>query len=569
MKKFLREGLIVKRQWLFLSVLLSAISYGAEAKNEAPRVESFTQKEPIVSRLGISFTGKDAFNPEKKRQDVLDLINKGTEFLAKNSFVEFVQRINLTMDLNFGDLYLFVYDQKGRCYAHGRDIGMTWKNLLDYRDVFGTFFVRKAIEVAQKGGGWVTYEWHDATKVVYAKMVEKDGNKYVLGCGFYPHSKEDAVVTLVRGAAATFYSYLDRGASVEDAFSDFSFQGGNFVYGDLYVYVVDKNLIIRANGRDPGEIGVSYWDIKDEQGNYLLRSIPAAFENSSAGYGRWFDYVFYNAPMRTYVERVVDKKGNPYFIACGYHQYADRETAVELVERGKKAVKERGIKRTAETVNDWANREFVYGRMALFIYDFEGTVIAEGSRPSLVGRNMLKDLDESGFAYVQELLDRVKKEDTVWLSFRLKKATCSIYAQVVEVEGKKYVIGTTFYSISKESTMMLLVKSAQGLLDSAEDTKAFRLFSGGGKYEMGDLTVFVYGLDGTCYADGFEVKNVWRNMLQELDEEGRPYVKIMINEGQKGPAKVVFKKYGARMVAYVEPVKKETKTYIIGSGYFL
>ena len=43
-------------------------------------------------------------------------------------------------------------------------------------------------------------------------MVEKDGKKYVLGCGFYPHSKADAVVTLVRGAVSTFYSYLDRGA---------------------------------------------------------------------------------------------------------------------------------------------------------------------------------------------------------------------------------------------------------------------------------------------------------------------------------------------------------------------
>jgi signal transduction histidine kinase len=566
----------VKRQWLFLSVLLSVASYSAEVKNKVPANKVSTQgdvsaqKEPILLGNPITFTGKNAFDPAKKRQDVLDLMAKGEEFLKKNSFISFVQRINLTTDLNFGELYLFVYDQKGRCYAHGRDRDMTWKNLIDYRDVFGTFFVKKAIEIAQKGGGWIAYDWHDATKVVYAKMIEKDGDKYILGCGFYPHSKEDAVVTLVRGAASTFYSYIDRGASIEDAFSDFSFLGGKFVYGDLYVYVIDKDLIIRANGRDPGEIGLSYWDIKDEQGNYLLRSVPAAFENSPPGRGHWFDYVFYNAPMRTYVERVIDKKGKAYFIACGYHQYADREMAVDLVERGDKAVKERGVKRVSEIINDWANREFVYGRMALFIYDFEGNVIAEGARPTLVGRNMLKDLDESGYAYVQELLDRAKKEGKVWLSFRLKKATCSIYAQVVEVEGKRYIVGTSFFSIAKESAMMLLVKSAQGLLDSIEETKAFRLFSDyTGKYVSGDLTIFVYGLDGTCYADGLEVKNVWRNMLQDLDEEGRPYVKIMINEGKKRPAKVVFKKYGARMVAYVEPVKKGTKTYIIGSGYYV
>lgn len=566
----------MKRQWLFLSVLLSAGSYGAEVKNKVlankvlTPVDLAAPEKPIVLVNPISFTGKDAFDPAKKRQDVLDLIAKGEEFLKKNSFIDFAQRVNLTMDLNFGELYLFVYDQNGRCYAHGRDRDMTWKNLIDYRDVFGTFFVKKSIDIAQKGGGWIAYEWHDATKVVYAKMVEKDGNKYVLGCGFYPHSKEDAVVTLVRGAAATFYNYIDRESSIEDAFSDFSFLGGKFVYGDLYVYVIDKDLIIRANGRDPGEIGLSYWDIKDEQGNYLLRSVPGVFENAPPGRGNWFDYVFYNAPMRTYVERVIDKKGNSYFIACGYHQYADSETAVDLVERGDKAIKERGVKRVAEIINDWSNREFVYGRMALFIYDFEGNVIAEGARPTIVGRNMLKDLDESGYAYVQELIRRAKKEGKVWLSFRLKKATCSMYAQVVEVEGTSYLVGTSFFSIEKESAMMLLVKSAQGLLDSTEDSKAFRLFSDyTGKYVSGDLTIFVYGLDGTCYADGLEIKNVWRNMLQDLDEEGRPYVKIMINEGKKGPAKVLFKKHGARMVSYVEPVKKGDKTYIIGSGYFL
>jgi len=559
----------VKRQWLVgLGVVLSGTVYGVAEHNAQTNVAAAPKK--AVEVRPVTFTGKDAFDPEKKRNDVLDLINRGAAYLEKHSFVELVRGINLTTEFNAGELYLFVYDQKGRCYAHGWDTAMTWKNFIDSRDIFGTFYVKKMIDIAQKGGGWITFEWHDATKVCYVKLVEKNGNKYVLGCGFYPHSKEDAVVTLVRGAASTFKSYIDRGASIEEAFSDFSFLGGKFVYGDLYVYVVDKDLIIRANGRDPSEIGLSYWDIKDEQGNYLLRSIPAAFENAAAGQGQWFDYVFYNAPMKTYVERVFDKKGNPYFIACGYHQYADSDMAVALVTRGVKAIAERGIKRMAETINDWANREFVYGRMALFIYDLEGTVIAEGARPTLVGKNVLKDRDESGYAYVQEMIERIQKEHTVWLSFRFKKATCSVYAQLIESEGKRYIVGTTFFPISKESAMVQLVKSAQGLLDSVESPKAFSVFSEStGKYVLGDLSVFVYGLDGTCYADGLEIKNVWKNMLKDLDEEGLPYVKIMVNEGKKGPAKVIFKKYGARMVAYVEPVKNDNKTYIVGSGYFL
>ena len=556
----------MKLQWLFQSMLLSGVCcYAAE---KMPLKVLPNEKKPVMR--SISFTGKDAFDPEKARQDVLDLIEKGCAYLEKNSFIQFAQRINETNDFALGSLYLFVYDQKCTCLAHGRDSSMIWKNFSTKSDGFGTLYVKRMVEAAQKGGGWVTFEWYDATKVAYAKLVEKDGKKYVIGCGFYPNSKADAAVTLVRGAASTFYNYIDRGASEQDAFSDFSYLGGKFVYGDLYIYVFDKDLTIKANGRDPGEIGLSFLDVKDEQGNYLLRPVLSAFENSPKGRGHWFDYVFYNAPMRTYIEQVFDKKGNPFFIACGFHQYADREVAVELVQRGLGAVKERGLNRVAEILNDWASREFVYGRMALFIYDFEGNVIAEGGRPTIVGKNIIKDLDESGAPYIQDLINFAHKEDKLWFSYRLRRSTCSVYAETFEDKGKKYIIGTNFYPISKESAMLLLVKSAQGLLETVDATKAFgQLSKISGRYVLGDLTVFVYGLDGTCYADGLKPENVWRTMLQDLDEEGRPYVKIMINEGKVGPAKVIFKKNGAHMVAYVEPLKKDNKTYIVGSGYFL
>ena len=56
------------------------------------------------------------------------------------------------MDFRYGALYLFVYDQKGTGLAHGYDSSLIWKKLIFRSDIFGTFFVRKMIEVAQKGG---------------------------------------------------------------------------------------------------------------------------------------------------------------------------------------------------------------------------------------------------------------------------------------------------------------------------------------------------------------------------------------------------------------------------------
>jgi hypothetical protein len=524
--------------------------------------------EPVFKK--VSFTSKDAFDPQKKRQDVINLVARGIEFLEKNPFVEFARRINLTSEFKMGDLYLFVDNEQGRCLAQGVRAEEMWKDIKNTQNIFGTMFVQKMIDTARRGGGWVTYELLGAAKVSYVKMVEKDGKKYVIGCGYYPHTKEDAAVSLVRGAISTFYSYSNRGAAVEEAFSEFSFLGGTFIYGDLSIIVFDKDLVVRANGGDPSEIGTSYWDIKDQKGVYFFRAIPKVLEAASRGEGRWFEYERYNAPMRSYVERVVDKKGMPYFIMSSYVQRAENEVPIKLVKRAKEAIEKRGLVAVVGSINDRGNKEFVYGPIGLFIYALDGTVVAEAARPSVVGKNISKDRDESGFFYVKDMLTLAKKQDQLWISYRTKRAVCSVYAETFEAEGKKYLIGAGFFPITKENSMQLLVKNSLGLFESVSDIQAFKLLSAvEGAYVIGDLMVFVYDLEGTCYVDGLNSENVWRNMLQDKDEEGRPYVKIMINEGRVGPAKVIFKKNGARMVSYVEPLKKGNKTYIIGSGYFL
>ena len=82
----------MKLKWFYQIVLLSGAVCCAGVEKGAEKTVSPEKSQPVVRT--ISFTGKDAFDPEKKRQDVVDLIDKGQCFLAKNSFVEFVRRIN-------------------------------------------------------------------------------------------------------------------------------------------------------------------------------------------------------------------------------------------------------------------------------------------------------------------------------------------------------------------------------------------------------------------------------------------------------------------------------------------
>jgi signal transduction histidine kinase len=234
------------------------------------------------------------------------------------------------------------------------------------------------------------------------------------------------------------------------------------------------------------------------------------------------------------------------------------------------AVHEKGLLSVAKTINDVSSREFVYGRITAFIYETNGKVIANGERPTLAGFNVMNERDESGSLYAREIIQQALKDEKAWVSYLLKKSIVSVYAEKVDIEGKAYVVGASFFPMSKESSVEQLVKSAIYYLESMPDDVAFRAFGGSSeKFVLGDLTVFVYGLDGTCYVDGFDADKVWRNRLQAKDDDGFLYVKSLIDQGKSGHAKVSFKKNNGRMVAYVESIKKGENTFIVGSGYYL
>lgn len=87
-----------------------------------------------------------------------------------------------------GDLYVFVYDLKGKCVAHGGNPKMIGKDLIDMKDPDGKSFVKERIEIANgKGKGWQNYKFtNPVSKTIEDKTayVEKMGN-YVVGCGAY------------------------------------------------------------------------------------------------------------------------------------------------------------------------------------------------------------------------------------------------------------------------------------------------------------------------------------------------------------------------------------------------
>jgi signal transduction histidine kinase len=87
------------------------------------------------------------------------------------------------------DLYVFAYNMKGDCVAHGANDQLIGKNQIELKDPNGKPVVRELIAAATKGTGRVDYDWpNPVSKKVEAKasyvvkLAEYDG---FVGVGAY------------------------------------------------------------------------------------------------------------------------------------------------------------------------------------------------------------------------------------------------------------------------------------------------------------------------------------------------------------------------------------------------
>lgn len=113
-------------------------------------------------------------------------------------------------------------------------------------------------------------------------------------------------------------SYLNvNGHEKEKALAEISNPTGQFVNGDLYVFVLNFNGVNLADGGNPGFVGANHSGLKDTNGKYFIKEMIETAKNKGSG---WVDYTWLNPdtkkiqPKITYVKRI---KGMDALIGCG------------------------------------------------------------------------------------------------------------------------------------------------------------------------------------------------------------------------------------------------------------
>jgi cytochrome c len=88
------------------------------------------------------------------------------------------------------DLYVVVYDMKGKVLSHGANEKMIGKDVIELRDNDGKYFVKERVEMMSKGpnaSGWQDYKFmNPVSKQIEPKsMFLKRYEDMIVGCGIY------------------------------------------------------------------------------------------------------------------------------------------------------------------------------------------------------------------------------------------------------------------------------------------------------------------------------------------------------------------------------------------------
>lgn len=552
--------------------VVQEIGLSTTKKRDTSRREQAQPVEEATAASLEKYLEKDSaakvdFDQEAKRNAVIELVDKAAKYLAENESESAFSAFSHGKEFVSGELYVFAYNKEGVCLADGEAPSFIWADMNDYKDIYGVPVVQSILDVAKKGDGWVTYQWRNATKVSYVKSVEKGEDTFILGVGYYPHSKEDAVVNLVKGAVALFNKTLADKKPIEEAFSQMNYKFGRFVNGDLYLYVLDFDGLHYAHGERPGVVGTNGWNYKDSTGKLVNQEIVGKLQKSDTGI--WVEYISKRAQKKTYAEKVTDAKGKNYFIACGYYPEANRAKLVELVRTAYQYMKGHGKTKAVEDFNDISKETFRYGDLSIFVYDMKGMCVAYGSNPALTGTPSLDLKDEFGSFYVREFIKKAESGGG-WVDYKLNNSFASAYVEKIDLGIESFVIGSFMYPLSKRESALLLAKSAASYLQSHDKKEAFRAFiKRDGMFIRGDLSIAVIDQKGICLAYGDTYDLIWRNLLSVKDDDGKPFIRLFIETMKRGSGGVTYKLNGAEKNVFVEPVEKNNRKYAVSCGFYL
>jgi cytochrome c len=106
---------------------------------------------------------------------------------------------------------------------------------------------------------------------------------------------------------------------------------------------------------------------------------------------------------------------------CGIASAAEKGSKAEAVTMVKKAVamiKSDGKEKTFAAISDPANTAFHDRDLYIYVYDFNGIVLAHGNNPKMVGKPSISLKDTEGKPMIKQMIQLAKTRGGGWVDFK-------------------------------------------------------------------------------------------------------------------------------------------------------
>lgn len=499
-----------------------------------------------------------------------------------------------------GESYIFVLDPQGNMVVHP-DPELAGRNVLELKDIHGKPIIRGLIHaataVAEKPEGWYHYQWPvpggllPRWKSSYVRLVTGPfGKRYIVGSGMYNDRMERAFVI---DAVTDAVGQIEK--SWEAAFPLLRDPSGPFIAKDAYVFVLDMEGMCLVHPAFPNLEGNNLQDVKDTQGNYLVREMLELAKTEGSG---WVDYLWpkpgesVSTHKSTYVSTAMLGERRV-MVACGvYLADAEKEapttekmTASELIalvregaavfeELGEKAYPEFRIKGSK-----WFRDDTYF-----FVWTTDGLRVFHAANPAGEGRDMsgLKDIVGRPIGrMILDVSDSPSGEGWIHYLYPLPGGILPAWKStfvkhVIFPSGEPYLVGCGIYNMQMNKTIIEEVVNHAAALIAERGRIAFdRLRDQTGPFVFMDTYVFVESSDGTELVNPVMPSLEGRNLIDLKDLQGNEVIRkqnaIAMKEGSAWLELSWYRPGSntpARKLTFVRKVESGGETFIVGSGIY-
>jgi signal transduction histidine kinase len=340
-----------------------------------------------------------------------------------------------------GNVTTFLISFEGNIIAHSENRGFVGENAMNWKDSDGKYMMRNIIKIAKRSEhqGWTEYQWNNATKRVYVRQVidPKTKKYYAAVAGYYPDITQESVISFVKKAI----NYIK--ANGEDsAIHAFNNAVGEFVKGDMRIYVYDLKGTVIADGYTPALVGQNLINSRDAKGKYWVKSI---IDLTTRLNKTWEVDYYRNSYQFSYCEKVETPDGK--FIVCsGYFPWSKNESARTLTAEGLEYLRTHTLEEAMRSFTNGSS-EFLRGDLNITVYGSKGFTWAHTQDTYRIWEDMAIIKDDKG----KSIFDRfrsVAEGGGGWIEYEHNNTIRRQYVRSIEKKtlGSEKVVETFYIS---------------------------------------------------------------------------------------------------------------------------